>query len=71
MIFCLTCSIASGFAKLIVFTECNIKFKFKFSKGPRPALGPTQPPTQCVLRVKQRMCETHHSPPSSAQVRNK
>jgi hypothetical protein len=40
----------------------------------RPALGPTQPPTQQVtgalsLGVKRPGCEGEHSPPSSAEVK--
>jgi hypothetical protein len=41
----------------------------------RTALGPTQPPLQCVmgalsLRMRQLGCEADHSPPSSAEVKN-
>jgi hypothetical protein len=33
-------------------------------------LGPTQPPIQRLLGVKQSGCEADHSPPSSAEVKN-
>jgi hypothetical protein len=41
----------------------------------RPALGPVQPPVQWILEavclgVKQHGCETDHSPPCSAEVKN-
>jgi hypothetical protein len=41
----------------------------------RLALGPTQPPAQCVLGalslgVKQPIHEADHPPPSSAEVKN-
>jgi hypothetical protein len=48
---------------------------FFFSTASRPALEPTQPPIQWVpgalsLWVKRPGCETDHSPPSSAEVKN-
>jgi hypothetical protein len=48
---------------------------FLFSTVSRPALGPTQPPIQCVpgdlsLGVKRPRRETDHSPPSSAKVKS-
>jgi len=47
---------------------------FFFDHVSRPALGPTQPPTQWVpgvlsLRVKRPGCEADHLPPSSAEVK--
>jgi hypothetical protein len=36
----------------------------------RPALGPTQPPIQCVPGVKKPGCESDHPPSSSAEVNN-
>jgi hypothetical protein len=47
---------------------------FLFITASRTALGPTQPPTQWVpgdfpLRVKRQGREAHHSPPSSAEVK--
>jgi hypothetical protein len=48
---------------------------FLFSTTPRLVPGPTQPPIQWVLGtlslgVKWPGCETYHSPPSSAEVKN-
>jgi hypothetical protein len=48
---------------------------FLFTTLSRPALGPTQPPIQCVpgavsLRVKRPGREADHSLPSSAEVKN-
>jgi hypothetical protein len=47
---------------------------FLFTIASRTALGPTQPPIQCVpgalsLGVKRLRCEADHSPPSSAEVK--
>jgi hypothetical protein len=47
---------------------------FLFTTASRTALGPTQPPIQCVtgtlsLGVKWPGRETDHSPPSSAEVK--
>jgi hypothetical protein len=47
---------------------------FLFNTTSRPALGPTQPPIQCVpgalsLGVKQQGREADHSPPSGAEVK--
>jgi hypothetical protein len=47
---------------------------FLFTTMSRKALGPTQPPIQCVpralfLEVKQPGHEDDHSPPSSAEVK--
>jgi hypothetical protein len=42
--------------------------KFFFSKSSRPALGSTQPPIQCVPRVKRPGLEADHSP-TSAKVK--
>jgi hypothetical protein len=47
---------------------------FFYSTSSRPALGPTQPPTQWVLgalfpKVKWKGCEADHSPPTSAEVK--
>jgi hypothetical protein len=49
---------------------------FLFTTASRKALGPTQPPTQCVrgalsLRVKRPGREADHSPPSSAEVKER
>jgi hypothetical protein len=49
---------------------------FPFTTVSRPALGPTQPPIQWVpeplsLGVKWPGREADHSPPSSAEVKNK
>jgi hypothetical protein len=46
-----------------------------YSMVPTPALGPTQPPIQCMPRVifqgvKRPHHEANHSPPSSAEVQN-
>jgi hypothetical protein len=48
---------------------------FLFTIMSRLALGPTQPPIQCIpgalsLGVKWLGCEADHSPPSSAEVKN-
>jgi hypothetical protein len=48
---------------------------WEFFSVSRPALGPTQPPTQWVpgvpsLRVKKPEREADHSPPTSAEVKN-
>jgi hypothetical protein len=48
---------------------------FLFSTASRPALGPTQPPIQCVPEavspvIKRLGREADHSPPSSAEVKN-
>jgi hypothetical protein len=48
---------------------------FLFTTASRPALGPSQPPIQWVLRshslgVKRPVRKTDHSPPSSAEVKN-
>jgi len=48
---------------------------FLFAKDSRPALEPTQPPIQCVLRafslgVKRPIRETDHSLLSSVEVKN-
>jgi hypothetical protein len=48
---------------------------FIFITASRPALRPTQPPIQWVpgdvsLGVMQSGCESDHSPPSSAEVKN-
>jgi hypothetical protein len=48
---------------------------FLFYTASRPALGPTQPPIQCVLwaltpGVKRPGREADHLPPSSAEVKN-
>jgi hypothetical protein len=47
---------------------------FLFTTASRMALGPTQPPIQCIpgalsLRVKQLGHEADHQPPSSAEVK--
>jgi hypothetical protein len=47
---------------------------FLFTTVSRTALGPTQPPIQCVpgalsLRVKRSGCESDHSIPCSAEVK--
>jgi hypothetical protein len=47
---------------------------FHFTTASRTALGPTQPPIQCVpgslsLGVKRPGLEADHSPPSSAEVK--
>jgi hypothetical protein len=47
---------------------------FLFTTASRTALGPTQPPIQCVpgalsLGVKRSLREADHSPPSSAEVK--
>jgi hypothetical protein len=47
---------------------------FLFTTASRTALGPTQPPVQCVpgalsVGVKWPGCEADHSPPSSAEVK--
>jgi hypothetical protein len=49
--------------------------EFLFSIAPRPSLWPTQPPIQWVPgalspRVRRPGCETAHSLPSSAEVKN-
>jgi hypothetical protein len=51
-----------------------VKFTFALTTASRPALGPTQPPTQWTpgtlcLGVKRRGRKADHSPPSSAEVR--
>jgi hypothetical protein len=48
---------------------------FLFITASRTALGPTQPPIQCVpgilsLGVKRPGSEANHSPPSSAEIKN-
>jgi hypothetical protein len=48
---------------------------FLLTTASTTALGPTQPPIQCVqgalsLGVKRTGCEADHSPPSSARVKN-
>jgi hypothetical protein len=43
---------------------------FSFAAASWPALGPTQPPTQWVPRVKWQGRESNHSPPSRAKVKN-
>jgi hypothetical protein len=48
---------------------------FLFTSASRTALGPIQPPIQCVpgvlsLRVKRPVREADHSPPSSVEVKN-
>jgi hypothetical protein len=43
---------------------------FSLASVPRPALGPTQPPTQWVPGVLSPGCDADHSPPSSAEVKN-
>jgi hypothetical protein len=48
---------------------------FLSSTASRPALGPTQFPTQCVLGIlssetKRPRFETNHSPPANAEVKN-
>jgi hypothetical protein len=48
---------------------------FLFTTASRTALGPTQPPIQCVtgalsLGVKRPGRESDHSPPSSDEVKN-
>jgi hypothetical protein len=48
---------------------------FMFTTATRPALGPIQPPIQCVpgalsLEVKRLIREADHSHPSSAEVKN-
>jgi hypothetical protein len=48
---------------------------FLFTTASRTALGPSQPPIQWVpgalsLGVKRPGCESDHSPPSSAEVKN-
>jgi hypothetical protein len=40
-----------------------------FSTLSRPVLGPTQPPIQWVLRVKQQGSEAGHSPAISVEVK--
>ena len=54
-------------------TQCSTLY-FILSKTYRLALGPTQPPIQCIqgflsTGVKQ-LCEFNYSPTSSAQVKN-
>jgi hypothetical protein len=41
-----------------------------FTAASRPALGPTQPPIQCVPGDLSLVREADHSPPSSAEVKN-
>jgi hypothetical protein len=53
---------------------CRIKIFLSYIVT-RPALGPTQPPTQWVLGslslgVKQQGCEADRSPPSGAKIKN-
>jgi hypothetical protein len=48
---------------------------FPFTTMSRLALGPTQPPVQCVpgvlsLEENRPGCEADHSPPSSVEVKN-
>jgi hypothetical protein len=43
---------------------------FLFTTASRPVLGPTQPPIQLVPWVKRPGHEAHHSPLSSAEVKN-
>jgi hypothetical protein len=48
---------------------------FLFNTASRPVLGPTHPPIQWVpwvlsLQLKRPGCESHQSPPSSAEMKN-
>jgi hypothetical protein len=43
---------------------------FLFATASRPVLGPTQPPIEWVLGVKQSGREVHHLSPSNAEVTN-
>jgi hypothetical protein len=43
---------------------------FLISTKSRPALGPTQPPSQWIPGVKRPVREGHYSPTSSAEVKN-
>lgn len=57
----------------MVTHTATILYIFLFFKTSRSALGPTQPPVQCVLRVlslgiKWLECEAEHLPLSSAEV---
>jgi hypothetical protein len=47
----------------------NKRRNFLFSISSRPALGPTQPPIQRVLGVKQHGREADHTSPASAEVK--
>jgi len=54
----------------LILGRGNNGFFFIFITVFRPTLGPTQPPVQWVLGVKQLGHEVDHSPPSSAEVKN-
>jgi hypothetical protein len=45
----------------------NKRFSAHYPTASRPALGPTQPPIQCVSGVNRQESKTDHSPPFSAE----
>jgi len=52
---------------------CLVKHRDKFALSiytHTPTLGPTKPPVQWVLGVKQLECEANLSPPSNDKVKN-
>jgi hypothetical protein len=58
-----------------VFKSLFFLICFILQTASRPALGPTQPPIQCVpgalsLEVKRPGREAYHSPPSRSEVKN-